>query len=87
MAENLRFLLAEFNIPARLQARLGELGCDTMAVFRVVAGDRATLRATLAADLLLDPAADGLTADLQAKAPPITGILSEKDKKGPRTLG
>jgi hypothetical protein len=44
MAGDLRFLLAELDVPARLQARVGELGYRTLAVFGVMADDRATLQ-------------------------------------------
>ena len=68
MAGDLCFLLAQLDVPAWLHARVGELGYYTLAEVEVMAGDRATLRAMLVADFLLDPAAEELAADLQACA-------------------
>ena len=40
MAGDLRFYRAEFDVPARLQAKVGELGYCTLAGFGIMAGDR-----------------------------------------------
>ena len=68
MAGGRRFFLAEFDVPAGRQAGADKLGYCALAVFRIMADDRATLRAMRAADFLLDSPTDGLAAVLQARA-------------------
>ena len=62
MAGGRRFFLAEFDVPAGRQAGADKLGYCALAVFRIMADDRATLRAMRAADFLPDSPTDGLAA-------------------------
>ena len=63
LAPDLRFQLEQADVPAVLQARLGELGVRNVALFSGLDETRDSVRAALTAELPLDPSA-GVTERL-----------------------
>ena len=63
LAPDLRFQLEQADVPAVLQARLGELGVRNVALFSGLDETRDSVRAALIAELPLDPSA-GVTERL-----------------------
>eukprot|EP00439_Symbiodinium_sp_Y106_P044066 s7543_g5.t1 len=63
LAPDLRFQLEQADVPAVLQARLGELGVRNVALFSGLDETRDSVRAALMAELPLDPSA-GVTERL-----------------------
>jgi hypothetical protein len=63
LSADLRFILGENDLPLRLQAKVAQKGYKSMALFSVMAADRAGLEALAVRSFMLDPALVGLTPD------------------------
>lgn len=66
MGADLQFVLAESEVPLRIQHRLYELGYSTLALFSVIADDKAGVRTFCKEQMPLDPATGGLPAPKKA---------------------
>ena len=75
MGSDLRFMLSEFEVPDRVQLALCNRGYKSLATFGVMADDRATLRAAIVADLLINPAHVGLDPAVSSRARTVTAAL------------
>ena len=75
MSSDLRFMLSEFEVPDRVQHSLCLRGYKSLATFGVMADDRATFRAAVIADLLINPAHAGLDAQVASRARTVTAAL------------
>ena len=74
MSSDFRFLLAELEIPDKVQLKLVTLRYKSMRTYVAMADDRPAMRAAIAADVL-DAAEAGLTADQIAQVRVITASL------------